>query len=186
MLKLRQIPNIISIMRLILVVPFVAFLLSGDYRIAFYLFTIAGISDAVDGFLARQFNWSSNFGAFIDPLADKILLVSGFVGLAWLGQMPMWVAVLIVLRDIIIMSGILGLYYVVGDISFKPTLISKLNTVLQVLLIFLILLGLSFVALPSIVINSLMFVMVLTVIFTLVDYVWVWGHRALRAKDAVK
>src|SRR3989442_15920185 len=101
-MKLRTIPNIITTLRLILIAPFAYYLLHAQYTPAFYLFIAAGISDGADGFLARTFNWQSKFGAFADPLADKLLITSSYLLLGYLGKIPLWFMSLVLLRDIVI------------------------------------------------------------------------------------
>ncbi|OIP45656.1 MAG: CDP-diacylglycerol--glycerol-3-phosphate 3-phosphatidyltransferase [Deltaproteobacteria bacterium CG_4_10_14_3_um_filter_60_8] len=127
-----NIPNIISMLRILLVPLLVIFLLQGKIHFALLVFLLAGLSDAVDGFLARLLHQQTSIGAFIDPLADKLLINTAFVTLGILGIMPGWLAVLVVSRDIIILAGILVLM-LTGDrtMEIRPTLDSKINTVTQ-------------------------------------------------------
>jgi len=106
---------------------------SGAMMIAFVLFLIAGISDAVDGFLAKRFNMASELGAYLDPLADKVLLVSIYVTLGIAGTIPRWIVILVVSRDIMIVGAIMLSWVVGSPVKVKPLLVSKLNTVAQIL-----------------------------------------------------
>lgn len=174
---LKYIPNTITFIRLIVVCPFIYYLLVGNYLVAFYIFFASGFSDGLDGFLARRFNWGTQLGAFIDPLADKLMLLASFISLTYLGKLSLWVTGLVLVRDAVIMAGIGGLFYLHEKVCFEPTFISKWNTVFQGLLIFLLLFELAYWDLPAIVIQGLILVVVFTTLWTFVDYVWVWGRK---------
>lgn len=139
---LSQIPNAISVGRIILVVPTAWCLWIGQYVDALVLMAIAGASDAVDGWLARRFDWGSRFGAAIDPLADKFLVSVLFLVFAIQGQLPIWAVAVVVGRDVVIMAGALSYRLLFRRIEFHPTLISKANTAMQISIVLLILLGL--------------------------------------------
>ncbi len=177
-MKFRTIPNIITVARIILVWPFLGYLISGHYRVAFYLFMAAGLSDGIDGFLARRFNWTSYFGSFVDPLADKLLLMSSFVALASMGQFPLWLMLLVIARDVVIMAGVGVWFQVCGELNFEPTKLSKFNTALQVALIFFLLFELAYWPLPVLFMQTLIIVIAITTVLTLLNYVWVYGRRA--------
>lgn len=130
---LRQIPNTLTLLRIVLVVPFAVLLLQQEFIIALVLLMIAGFTDGLDGFLARYFRWRTPFGSIADPVADKILLVTTYVCLGWLGQIPLWLVVVVVGRDVIIFSGSIAYWFLVGRYEGKPTLISKLCTFCQIL-----------------------------------------------------
>src|SRR5918997_1865593 len=126
------IPNIITIGRLI-IVPFVVMMIGqGRWGIAFVLFVVAGISDAVDGFIAKRFDMRSEFGAYIDPLADKALLVSIYVTLAVVGAIPSWLAIIVVSRDAMMVAAVLLSWVMDRPVEIKPLLVSKLNTGAQI------------------------------------------------------
>jgi cardiolipin synthase len=126
------IPNLITIARLIIVPIVIVAIVQGDWAIAFLLFVIAGVSDGIDGFIARRFNMRSEFGAYIDPLADKALLVSIFVTLAVVGILPGWIAIVVVSRDLMIVSAVLLSWVMNRPVEIKPLLVSKLNTAAQI------------------------------------------------------
>jgi len=107
--KVRYIPNLISLLRILLVVPLALCLLSKNYTVALGVFLLAGFSDALDGYLARRFNWSSRLGALLDPLGDKLLMVTTYLLLGLQAVIPMWLVLAVILRDVIIVSG--GLLY---------------------------------------------------------------------------
>ena len=118
-------------------------------EIAFAIFLIAGVSDAVDGFLAKRFNMASELGALLDPLADKALLVSIYVALGIWGAVPRWIVILVVSRDIMIVSAVIVSWLFDKPIPMKPLMVSKINTVAQVALAALVLASLTFDFHPS-------------------------------------
>jgi cardiolipin synthase len=130
------VPNLITILRILLTPIFIIFLLNDEYLPALILFVVAGISDAADGLIARMFNQKSKLGAFLDPLADKILLVSAFVVLSAKDDVYSWLAVIVISRDFLILLGVLILFLNSQDFTFKPSIISKMTTCLQLATVF--------------------------------------------------
>jgi cardiolipin synthase len=129
---MKNLPNFISLLRLLLV-PFTVWLLiSGAYGWAFVSFLVAGISDGVDGFLVRRYGWHSRLGAYLDPLADKALLVSVFVTLAFLKEIPAWPAIIVVSRDALIVGAVLLSRMMDHPVEVKPLMVSKVNTAAQI------------------------------------------------------
>jgi cardiolipin synthase len=129
-----NLPNFITICRVVLV-PFVVWAITSDHMLAaFWLFVAAGISDAVDGFLAKWLGATSEFGAYLDPLADKALLMSIYVTLAIVGLLPAWVVIGVVSRDIMILAAVIVAGFVGRPLTVRPLFISKLNTIVQILL----------------------------------------------------
>jgi cardiolipin synthase len=135
--KLKYIPNIICIARIILVAPIVWSLREQRYGLALTLILIAGLSDALDGYLARRFDWRTRLGGLLDPAADKLLMFAAFVTLAWIGLVPVWFSAIVVGRDIIIIGGTIVYQLTVAPIHGEPTGTSKLNTVLQIVFVLL-------------------------------------------------
>lgn len=138
--------NMITILRLLLVPAVIYWLLSGDWRLAFAGFVVAGVSDAVDGFIARRFNQHSRLGAYLDPIADKLLLVGVFVMLGVLGELPLWLVVLAVSRDGLIIGAVALASLMGSPIEVRPLLVSKANTAVQIVLAALVLAELAFAA----------------------------------------
>lgn len=126
------IPNFITLARLIMVPVVVVMMTQGRWHVAFTLFVIAGISDAVDGFLAKRFGMGSELGAYLDPLADKALIVSIYVTLAVMGAIPFWLLMLVVSRDIMIVSAVILSWLMEKPVEIAPIIISKLNTTAQI------------------------------------------------------
>jgi cardiolipin synthase len=127
-----SIPNLITLGRILLVPVVVWAIYNGSMLLAFMLFLIAGISDAVDGFLAKRFNMSSELGAYLDPLADKTLIVSIYVTLGIAGKIPGWLVILVVSRDIMIVGAVVLSRLIGSPVRVKPLLVSKLNTAAQI------------------------------------------------------
>lgn len=139
-----SIPNLITLAR-ILAVPLVVWAISsGEMLIAFILFVAAGISDAIDGFLAKRFNMASEIGAYLDPIADKALIVSIYVSLGIAGAIPGWLVIFVVSRDIMIVGAVILTWLIGRPMEMKPLRVSKLNTVAQIVFACLVLGSLAF------------------------------------------
>jgi len=175
---LRQLPNIISVLRIILVVPTAWALVEERYQLGLILFVVAGVSDALDGFLAKTFGWQSRLGGFLDPLADKLLLVAGFLAVGWLGLVPLWLVVLVILRDVVIVTGALIYHFRVGRFEAEPTLISKVNTAMQIALVLVVVVDKGLVGVAPWVVSALVVVVTLTTLASGANYVVEWGRRA--------
>jgi cardiolipin synthase len=143
------IPNLITIARLILVPVVIGAIGQQRWGLAFVLFVVAGISDGVDGFIARRFNMKSEFGAYMDPLADKALLVSIYVALAVAGTLPGWLAILVVSRDLMIVGAIMVSWLMQRPVEIKPLFVSKMNTAAQIAFAALMLGALAFAVEPG-------------------------------------
>ena len=127
-----SLPNLITLGRILLVPVVVWAISSGQMWIAFVLFLAAGVSDAVDGFLAKRFGMTSELGSYLDPLADKVLIVSIYVALGINGVIPDWLVILVVSRDIMIVGAVMLSWLIGSPVKVKPLLVSKLNTVAQI------------------------------------------------------
>lgn len=179
-MTLSWIPNAICVVRILLIVPLVAALFSGAYTQALVLIVVAGLSDGLDGFLARTFDWRSRLGSLLDPAADKLLVVSTFVSLTTLDLVPLGLTLIVVLRDIVIVSGALAYQRIAGHLEGEPTLISKLNTVCVLLFIVLTIMHAEW-ALPAAFWLTLLGAMVVfTSITSGLTYVLIWTRRAQR------
>lgn len=184
-MKARNIPNLISILRILLVAPTVYYLLREDFRTALVLFFIAGISDGVDGILARHFQWQTRLGAILDPVGDKLLLVSCFLVMGWLGHLPLLLVVLVMLRDVVIVSGAVLYHFLIAEVPIQPLMISKINTALQIALVVLQIFAFSGWILSNLVtpliIDILIWLVYASTLASGTGYVWLWGRRAIAA-----
>ena len=139
-----SLPNLISILRILMVPLVVSLMLGKDYELAFGLFLIAGLSDAVDGFIAKRFDMRTELGAWLDPIADKALLVSVYVTLGVQGQLAQLLVTLVVARDLLIVGAVILSTLVGHPLKIAPLMLSKLNTAAQIVLAALTLAGLGF------------------------------------------
>ncbi len=177
-MPLSWLPNAISLMRIVLVAPIVILIARGDYGWALALFGVAGFSDGVDGYLAMRYGWASRLGALLDPAADKLLMTALFITLAWQELIPVWLAAIVILRDVVIVLGALAYNYLIKPVPGEPTRISKLNTALQMLLVLFVLSRAGFGWPDQISITLLGAAIVVTVVISGVDYVLSWTRRA--------
>ncbi len=174
-----MLPNALSIIRIILTVPIVIALLKEQYLLALIVFLLAGVTDALDGWIAKQFSFQSRLGSILDPIADKILLTSSFITLYLIGIMPFWLLMVIFIRDVIIIAGALG--YFLGEIEgnnelLEPSLISKFNTVLQISLVLFLLLIQIYVQFDTM--KEMVFIIVATsTSLSGADYIMLWVKK---------
>ncbi len=137
---MRHIPNIICLLRIALIFPVLGALHDGHYLLALGLCIVAAASDSLDGYLAKRFGWSSALGRFLDPLADKLLVISLYIESAWLGIVPWWLTAAVVARDVMIGLGALMYRLWFGPLHGRPARISKFNTGAQLVFVMLVLL----------------------------------------------
>ena len=182
----NQIPNIISVFRMLLVLPVVWALLNQQHIMALLLFAVAGLSDALDGFLAKQFRWESRLGSILDPLADKLLLMSSYLALAWIEFIPFWLVAVVIGRDLLIVLGGVAFHYLLGRFEMEPSRMSKVNTFVQIIFVLAVVFYHGDFAFTPWIIEVLAYIVSATTLISGADYVWVWGHKAtsiVRQKD---
>jgi len=147
------IPNFLTLLRIIAIPVFLILVNNHRYAAALVLFMAAGITDTIDGVIARLTNAKSELGATMDPLADKLLLLSSFVILTWLGAIPSWLFILALTRDVVVLSGYLVIYFVSTPMQVDPTFIGKLNTFMEMFTIGFALLTLARPEIPMATVN---------------------------------
>lgn len=174
---LKQIPNLITIARIALVLPVAWYIYEGAFTRATILFIIAGISDGLDGFLARQFSWHSRFGAIADPIADKLLLTISFLLLAYVGELPIWLAGIVLGRDLIIFGGATAYHFIVGPYDMAPSIAGKISTFCQLLLVSVILLDNSFLPINETLIKLNIGLVAIVSIISGGNYVFTWWKK---------
>ena len=175
----RHLPNLITAIRMVLVWPVFWLISRGDFGIALLLAALAGISDAVDGWLAKHFGWQSRLGGLLDPLADKLLLLAAFSALTMIAAVPLGLFLLVIGRDLVIVCGAVAYHNLIGPFDAEPTRLSKLTTVVQIVFVLAELLRLAW--LPQLPGRTVL--LVLTALVTLASglhYVLVWSLRARR------
>lgn len=178
-MQLRDVPNLISFLRLLAVMPVVFLLLEREFGWALALFAAAGLSDGLDGFLAKHYGWQSRLGGILDPLADKTLLVACFLVLGALSLIPVWLVVAVVFRDLLIVGGALLYNFRVEELQAAPLLTSKLNTVIQILLVVAVITDAGLWSLPGHLITALIWACLVTVLVSGAMYVWIWSRKAM-------
>lgn len=179
-MTLKDLPNLISMLRIALVAPVVWALATQQFVLALALFAVAGVSDGLDGFLAKHFHWESRLGSILDPIADKLLLVASFATLAWLGALPMWLLWLVLARDVMIIGGGLAYHYKVGQFDLTPLWSSKINTALQIALVLLVIIQQQWFEGFEQLVTIGIWLVVASVINSGTEYVLIWGARAWR------
>jgi cardiolipin synthase (CMP-forming) len=175
----RHIPNLISSIRILLVAPIAFALMHHQLVTTMALFGVAALSDAADGYLAKRNGWQSELGAVLDPLADKLLLVTVFITLAYMRLVPLWLMVAAVARDAIIVSGALLYRICFGALSVRPSVVSKFNTLCQAAYIMAVVGREEFSIPPAWVLTVLGAMVFVTVMVSGMDYVMIYGRRAM-------
>lgn len=175
---MRHLPNLICLIRIALVWPIATALHAEEHFRALALFVIAGLSDGVDGYLAKRFNWTSELGKVLDPLADKLLLVTVFVETAWLGLVPWWLTAAVVARDVLIGLGAITFRVWFGPLRGRPTVFSKINTGMQLLYLAALMVTVALGFPPHEVLDALAIVVFATTVFSGLNYVAVFTRRA--------
>ncbi len=181
-MRASSIPNMISTLRILLVPPVVWSMLDQRWDLALPLFLIAGLSDGLDGFLARRYHWTSRLGAILDPIGDKFLMVSSYLVLGWQGVLPSWLVALVIMRDVVIMTGTVLYRFIVGVIVFEPILLSKINTVCQILLVTIALCVMAGGEMFTILQTLFIYIVLVTTLSSGVAYVVLWSRRAAAMK----
>jgi cardiolipin synthase len=175
-----NIPNFITLARAVLVPVVFWLLISGWVQAAFILFVLAGISDAIDGYLAKRFNWHTDLGAHLDPLADKLLIVSVFLALGFLSDLPSWLVVAVVSRDILIVLAVMISWLLDRPMAIRPLVISKANTTAQLVLAGTVLADEGFGLGLGDVRQALVWITAILTVWSLLTYMRAWlRHMAL-------
>jgi cardiolipin synthase len=177
-MRWNQLPNTITLARLFMVPALILVLKDEDYRLALLIFLVAGISDALDGYIAKKYNFVTQFGAVLDPVADKLLLVSAYIMLSIIGHVPFWLVLAVVSRDLFIVGGYMVVTSLMGAVTMNPSLLSKLNTLMQIILVIAILAdqaaGQSHYQSHQLVLTGLIYIVLLTTIASGIHYFWLW------------
>ena len=176
-LSFHQLPNLLTLLRMGAVPVLILFLHNGHYDVALVIFLAAGITDGLDGWIAKRFGFVTRLGAILDPLADKMLIVSTYVMLVLAGDIPFWLLLLIGFRDLGIIAGVLVLQTLHGEIQMRPSPVSKLNTFLQIsLVVFVMVERVGLLALP-VVTEILLWLVAATTMASALHYIYFWFIR---------
>lgn len=175
-----QLPNALTWARVAAVGPLVWAIVRGEHATALAVALFAGVTDALDGFLARRYGWQSRFGSLLDPIADKLLLCACYVALWWVDALPGWLLALVLARDVVIVAGAFAFHRLVAPVQGTPTLLGKICTALQIGFALLLLLHLVGLTLGSAVLKACIWTVAAATGASGVDYVLRWASRALR------
>lgn len=178
---LRFIPNVLCIVRMLLLAPVAWLLAHEQFELTLWVFAFAAATDGLDGFLAKRFGWTSELGKILDPLADKVLLVGVFITLAVMGWVPLWLAAIAVLRDVIITVGAIVYQSLYGNPDGRPTWISKLNTLCQIVYLLLIVAAHALGQIPQPAVTALGALVLVTTVVSGIDYIITYVRKALVA-----
>lgn len=173
-----NLPNLLTLLRLFLVPVLFYALMEGLHGWALAIFLLAGMSDGLDGWIARRFHQQTRLGAILDPIADKTLVVTAVITLTWLGYLPLWLTIAIISRDILIVGGAIGYQLLIGALDVKPTRLSKVNTAAQFALIVIVLMQGAGIWQGKTLLHGLFGLVFATTVASGLQYVWIWGRRA--------
>jgi cardiolipin synthase len=182
--SLAWLPNAICVLRILLVAPSALALLAGRYELTLLLFGIAAASDGLDGWLAKTFGWTSRLGKILDPIADKLLLVTVFLTLVWTGLVPLWLGVAVVVRDVVIVGGAITYRVMIGYVEGHPTQVSKLNTLLQLTFVLGVIAAAAWQNVPRPLVIAVGAATFVTTVVSGIDYVLTYAREAIRATRA--
>lgn len=174
MASISQLPNLITISRIALAPVLILLLKEEQYAASLAVFVIAGVSDGLDGFIAKRFHFESRLGSILDPVADKTLLVSSYVMLMMLNHVPFWLMLTVAFRDLLIVGGYLVYTSMVGPVQMRPSWLSKLNTLVQIALVFVILGQQALQMIYAPLVDAMIYAVLLTTVASGLHYLWTW------------
>jgi len=172
------VPNLLTLARIAMVPWLIVLLQQQNYPLSLLVFIVAGISDGVDGYIAKKYNAKTKLGAILDPLADKALLVSSYVMLSIMQLIPFWLVVTVVFRDVIIIAGYLIMEMFFGSVTMQPLRISKINTVVQIAFVIIMLASLALDLDLALIIEVVAYSVFVTSVVSGAAYVYIWAIKA--------
>lgn len=170
----EQIPNIITVLRMVSIAPICWLLWRAEYSSALIVLVLAGLSDALDGFLARRYGWLTRLGAVLDPVADKLFVMAIFIVFGLQGSLPWWLISLVIGRDFVIVLGVIACRWLRGKLDIRPLMISKINTGLQIFLLAMTLLHVALYPLPLWLMIGLQWGVAATTLLSGMAYIMLW------------
>ncbi|MGN7612254.1 CDP-alcohol phosphatidyltransferase family protein [Magnetococcales bacterium HHB-1] len=178
-----NLPNFLSLLRICAVPVFIGFLVEGHHAWALWLFAFAGLTDGLDGFIAKRFGMVTTLGSYLDPLADKLLLISGFITLTVLGHLSIWLTLMMVTRDLLIIGGAVLYQLLTQSLRMEPLWISKINTFMQIILLLLVMVHLTY-QIGGAWIDYFVWLTAMTTGASGIIYIIEWSRRALVVSDS--
>lgn len=173
-MNISQLPNLITISRIALAPVLILLLKDQEYAASLAVFLIAGVSDGLDGYIAKRYGFVSRLGSILDPLADKTLLVSSYVMLTMLNHLPFWLMLTVAFRDLLIIGGYIIYTSMVEPVQMRPSWLSKINTFMQIALVIVILAQQALNLVYSPMVEVLIYTVLLTTVASGVHYLWIW------------
>ena len=174
-MSISQLPNLITLARIASVPILILALDQQDYALALAIFVIAGLSDGLDGLIAKRYHCATRLGGILDPAADKILLVGAYVMLTVLGHLPFWLMVVVAFRDLLIVGGYVVYTSMYGPVQMRPSHLSKFNTLAQIVLVVLVLVQQATGIGHVVVVDAFVYIVLATTVASGVHYLWTWG-----------
>lgn len=179
-----QLPNLLTTLRLLLAIPICWLILEQQFALVLWLAFFAGLSDGLDGWLARRWNAQSRYGSVVDPISDKALLSGAFVCLAVIGVLPWWLAAVVLARDLLIFTGALCYHGLIGRYDMEPSLWGKLSTLIQISVVLAVLFQQVFPIFPQVLLEASYIALVVLAVISGGHYVVTWGRRAADSRKA--
>lgn len=177
--SVKMVPNILTTLRMLLAIPIAVLIVKSQFSLVLWVAFIAGVTDALDGWMARKFNAVSRYGSIMDPLSDKVLMVFSYAAFTVAGLVPVWFMILIALRDILIVAGALLYHRFYGHYEMEPSVTGKLSTFVQILFGLILIITQIHTAFPEVVLQTLFVSVVAMVFVSGFNYLFVWGRKAL-------
>lgn len=182
----NYIPNLLTLLRIGLVPVLILLLYDQSYSMALAVFVIAGVTDGLDGFIAKRYGYITRLGSVLDPLADKLLLLSSFVMLTIAGALPFWLLIFAAFRDLVIITGVIILTLLYDHFEMKPIWSSKINTFLQIVLVIVVLIEKAEILDLQAFSQVLLWMVAATILISCFQYVYEWGFRQTHSDGASK
>ena len=173
-MRLSQLPNVLTVARIAAAPLLILTLRDHDYRSALLVFFLAGLSDGLDGFIAKRWGYTSRLGSILDPVADKVLLLSAYIMLTVLDHVPFWLMLTVAFRDLLIVGGYLTYTSLVGPVVMHPSRLSKMNTLVQLTLVVVVLLHEALDVSYPFLIDGLIYAVLVTTVASGFHYLWAW------------
>ena len=173
-----NVPNTISLFRLVLVPVVVYLLTQSAYAYALVVFLIASISDGIDGWIARHYNLCTPLGAMLDPVADKLIILSCLMTLTWQSLIPLWLTLSLLARDMVVVLGAMAYRRLIGHVKIAPSWLGKTHIALEFALLCLVLANAAAIFSVAVLLPGLFKLVFATAVLSATQYVWIWGRKA--------
>ena len=174
-----SIPNLLTVFRFFLVYPIVISILEENYNLTLFFFFLAGISDFLDGYLARKFSWESRFGKVFDPISDKVLVIATLISLSLVDEITIYLTVFLLSRDLFIIVGVILSSLLIDDYEIKPYFSGKFNSFVLMTYLGFVILEVTFGFVPTLFLNFLMGTLILTSIYSVIEYLNYPGRKVI-------